>query len=179
MKGIIFNVVEEVVTELFDAETWDQLLADARLDGAYTALGNYEDHELESILAAGCQALGQDRPGLLRIVGRRSLEKLSDRVPDSLTNAPDPFTFIERVNSIIHPEVLKLYPGSMPPVFECERRDDRLLVNYRSSRDLGALAEGLLTAVGDRFDLTLDVVPIANEESAFSEGVVFSVTVSA
>lgn len=178
MKGIIFNVVEEVVTELFDAETWDQLLAEAQLDGAYTALGNYEDRELESILAAGCQALGQDRPGLLRIVGRRALEKLCDRVPDSLTSAPDPFTFIERVNSIIHPEVLKLYPGSMPPVFECERRNDRLLVNYRSSRHLGALAEGLLTAVGDRFDLTLEVVPIANDETAFSEGVVFSVTSS-
>ncbi len=120
MKGIVFNVVEEIVTELFDADTWDHLLDEAKVDGSYTTLGNYGDHELEDIVAAACVATGQGREDLLRIIGRRALPKLCERVPDDVTRAPDPMTFIERVNSIIHPEVLKLYPGSVPPIFECQ-----------------------------------------------------------
>ena len=45
MKGVIFNVIEEVVGDLFGDETWDDLLETAEVDGAYTALGNYADTE--------------------------------------------------------------------------------------------------------------------------------------
>lgn len=172
MKGIIFNVVEEVVTELFDAATWDHLLQEADVDGSYTALGNYEEIELERIVAAGCAATGEDREGLLRIVGRRSLTKLCERVPASVISASDAFSFIESVNDIIHPEVLKLYPGSAPPVFECERVGDQLRVQYRSTRDLGSLAEGLITAVGDRFGTTLDVAAQEGDEVVFLVSIV-------
>jgi len=45
VKGIIFNVAEEVVTDLYGADAWDSLLASAELEGAYTSLGNYDDAE--------------------------------------------------------------------------------------------------------------------------------------
>ena len=167
MKGIIFNVIEEVVTDLFDHETWDELLRAADLEGAYTALGNYGDHEVEAIVAAGCSALGNSRDELLEVVGRKALPKLADRVPQSVTESPDAFSFIERVNMIIHPEVLKLYPGSVPPVFDCERDGDALLVTYRSTRDLGSLALGLLRAVGDRFDTELVIDTIGEDPPMF------------
>ena len=41
MKGVIFNVAEFTVTDEFGAETWDDLLEAADVDGAYTALGDY------------------------------------------------------------------------------------------------------------------------------------------
>jgi hypothetical protein len=167
MKGIIFNVLEEVVTEMFDADTWDGLLEHAELDGTYTALGNYGDHELEGIVTAGCSATGHERDDLLLILGRRMLPKLCDRVPESVTQAADPFTFIENVNMIIHPEVLKLYPGAAPPAFECERTSDGLLVRYSSRRDLSALAEGLLSGVGDRFDVPMTVTAVDGEPGVF------------
>lgn len=157
MKGIIFNVVEEVITDMFDADTWDHLLAEAAVDGSYTSLGNYPDHELESVVAAGCRATGETREDLLRTIGRRALPKLCARVADEVVDAPDPLTFIERVNDIIHPEVLKVYPEARPPVFVCERHRDGLHITYSSSRDLHSLAAGLLEGVGDRFDCTIDV----------------------
>ena len=38
MKGIVFNLLEEVVTEAYGADAWDSLLDAAGLDGAYTSL---------------------------------------------------------------------------------------------------------------------------------------------
>ena len=46
MKGIIFNLLEEVVTQAHGEEVWDQLLDAAQVDGAFTSLGNYPDEDL-------------------------------------------------------------------------------------------------------------------------------------
>ena len=152
MKGVIFNVVEEVVEDLFDTDTWDDLLDAAEVDGAYTALGDYADSELLSIVTAACAATGMTPEDLLRTVGHHALPKLASRVPESLTDAPDAFTFIRNVNDIIHPEVLKIYPDSIPPAFTFEDHPDGLVVHYRSARHLPALAEGLLSGVTLLFD---------------------------
>lgn len=161
MKGVIFNVVEEVVLELFDADTWDDLLDEADLDGAYTALGDYADGELLAIVAATCKATGMSADEVLRTVGHHALPKLASRVPDSLTDAPDALTFIRKVNDIIHPEVLKIYPDSIPPAFEFEDHDEGLIVQYRSARNLPALAHGLLTGLSLLFeDEEITVEPV-------------------
>jgi len=147
MKGVIFNVVEEVVHDLFDADTWDDLLDASDLDGAYTALGDYADTELLAIVAAASKATGMTADDVLRTVGHHALPKLASRVPESLTDAPDAYSFIRKVNDIIHPEVLKLYPDAIPPLFTFEDHPDGLVVHYGSQRNLPALAEGLLSGI--------------------------------
>jgi hypothetical protein len=170
MKGVIFNVVEEVIEDLFDADTWDALLDEADVDGAYTALGDYADTELLAIVAAACKATGMSAEEVLRTVGHHALPKLASRVPDSLTDAPDAFSFIRNVNDIIHPEVLKIYPDSIPPAFVFEEHTEGLVVQYRSARNLPALAEGLLSGVSLLFDEDISVTPIEpgeNDEPRF------------
>ena len=41
MKGIVFNLLEEIVRETYGEDTWDDLLDSADLDGAYTSLRIY------------------------------------------------------------------------------------------------------------------------------------------
>ena len=41
MKGIIFNLLEEVVRKDYGDESWEDLLEAGQVDGAYTSLGNY------------------------------------------------------------------------------------------------------------------------------------------
>ena len=79
MKGLIFNVVEEVVTELYDADTWDDLLDAAGVDGAYTALGNYDDDELIGIVDAASTATGNAGGG--PVAGRGPSRPPSPRRP--------------------------------------------------------------------------------------------------
>ncbi len=49
MKGVLFNVVEDVVVDQFSEEVWDDVLQRAELAGAYTALGNYPDDDLDTL----------------------------------------------------------------------------------------------------------------------------------
>ena len=58
MKGIIFNLVEEVVTAAYGEDTWDSLLDEAGLDGSYTSLGSYPDEDLFQLVGAASKALG-------------------------------------------------------------------------------------------------------------------------
>lgn len=158
MKGVIFNVVEEVVTDLYDRDTWDDLLDAAEADGAYTALGNYADAELVLIAEVAAAATGMAIDDLWRTVGRLALPKLAARLPDSMGAGTDALSFLCDVNDIIHPQVRALYPEAVPPVFEFEHREDGdLAVRYRSERELVPLAEGLMLGCGDQFDQPLEV----------------------
>lgn len=52
MKGVVFNIVEEFVTEGWSVDDWDDLLDEAGLDGAYTTLGTYPDAQLGALVEA-------------------------------------------------------------------------------------------------------------------------------
>ncbi len=166
MKGVLFNVVQEVVEEAYGDDTWDDLLDDAGLLGAYTALGDYPDHELVALVAAASLRSGLGPDAVLRTVGRLALPRLLDRLPPRVPLADEPLAFVRSVNDIIHPEVLKLYPASRPPVFDCEDSGDGLLVRYRSTRSLPDLAHGLLEAVDDHFEQSVLVERIADDDES-------------
>ena len=50
MKGIIFNLLEEVVTQEHGEEAWEDLLDRSGVEGAYTSLGSYPDQEFLALL---------------------------------------------------------------------------------------------------------------------------------
>ncbi len=40
MKGVVFNLLEQVVSEEAGEATWEQAISDSGVDGAYTSLGH-------------------------------------------------------------------------------------------------------------------------------------------
>jgi hypothetical protein len=79
VKGIVFNLLEEVVTAQHRAATWDRLLDAAGLEGAYTLLGSYPDADLEKLVAAASAALNVPAADVVRWFGRSALPLLADR----------------------------------------------------------------------------------------------------
>ena len=60
------------------------------------------------------------------------------------------------LNSIIHAEVRKLYPGAEVPEFEFSTpADGALIMTYGSRRRLCALAEGFIQGTADHFGQTV------------------------
>lgn len=145
MKGIIFNLVEEVVTDRYGEDAWDDLLTAAGLDGAYTSLGSYPDDELFRLVAAAADHLGLPPDVVVRTLGEAAIPLLADRYPPFFAGHTSTKSFLLTLNDIIHPEVRKLYPGAQVPSFGFEESPaDTVLMRYRSERKLCALAEGFV-----------------------------------
>lgn len=145
MKGVVFNVLEQLVVDQHGEDEWDDLLADAGLTGAYTSLGNYDHREFEAIVAAAGRRWGERPDDVVRWCGRHAIPIFARRYPQLFAPHSDTRAFALTLNAIIHPEVLKLYPGAAVPVFDFDTSDpDVLELAYASERGLCAFAEGLL-----------------------------------
>ncbi len=145
MKGIVFNLLEEIVQQTYGEDTWDDLLEKATLDGAYTSLGNYPDEHLGRLVSVTAQALDMSPEAVVCWVGREALPLMAVRFPSFFTPHDDTRSFVLTLNSIIHPEVRKLYPGADVPEFGFDTSSpDTLIMRYNSARKMCAFARGLI-----------------------------------
>ncbi len=152
MKGIIFNLLEEVVTAEYGEDTWDVLLDRSSAGGAYTSLGSYADDELMKLVGAVSEALELPPDTVVRWFGERALPLLAERYPAFFSPHTSTRPFLLTLNDIIHPEVRKLYPGADVPVFGFDLGPNGTLVmTYRSERKLCSLAEGFLAGAAQHY----------------------------
>lgn len=158
MKGIVFNLLEEIVARDYGEDTWDDLLDDAAVGGAYTSLGSYGDEELMRLVAAASARFELPPQDVVRWFGRNATPIFRERFPAFFEPHDSTRPFVLTLNEIIHPEVRKLYPGADVPVFEFDASSQEVLVmGYRSARKLCAFAEGLLQGAGDVFGETVAI----------------------
>jgi hypothetical protein len=152
MKGIIFNLLEEVVTNAYGEDTWDELLVAANVNGIYTSLGSYPDENVQALVAAAASKLDWTPFAVLRWFGQQAMPLLFARYPEFFQKHTSTRSFLLSVNTIIHPEVLKIYPGALVPMFEFrDAPDGGLLMGYRSPRRLCALAQGFAEGAAEHF----------------------------
>jgi hypothetical protein len=151
MKGVVFNLLEQVVTEKYGEEVWDSLLEATRQEGAYTAVGSYADEDFLALVGAASKALDVPADDLVRWFGRSSLPLLKERYP-AFFDHESTRSFILTLNDVIHPEVRKLFPGADVPDFDFELSgDDGVALGYQSVRKLCSFAEGLIEGAAEYF----------------------------
>lgn len=152
MKGVVFNLLEEVVTAEYGPETWDMLIEASQSSGVYTSLGTYPDDELFAFVGAASEALGIDPQDVIRWFGRKALPLMAERYPVFFDGHRSTHTFILTLNNIIHPEVRKVYPGADVPEFGFAVLDkNEILMTYASKRKLCSFAKGLIEGSADFF----------------------------
>jgi len=152
MKGIIFNLLEDVVVEIHGDAVWDALLDQSDLDGVYTSLGSYDDAEIMGLVSAAGNALSLTDDEVLRWFGRRAIPGMAKRWPAFFVAHQNTIPFLRTLNSVIHPEVRKLYAGAYCPHFDfTSPTDGSLLIGYRSPRQLCGLAHGFVLGAGDHY----------------------------
>jgi len=145
MKGVVFNLLEETVRRAFGVDVWDELVDAAGVSGAYTSLGAYPDPELEALISAAMRKLSMDRDAVLRWFGQSAIPVLAELYPKFFNEAASGRDFTAGVNTIIHAEVRKLYPGAECPHFRiADAADGGMVMEYLSSRRMCALAQGFV-----------------------------------
>ena len=158
MKGIVFNLLEHVVTDEFGADTWDDLIDIAGVDGVYTSLGSYPDEDLGKLVMAASEKTGMTPDDIVRWFGERTLPIFAERYPDLFTAHANTREFLLHLNDVIHPEVKKLYPGAATPSFSYDTSSpDVLVMEYRSGRHLCSFAEGLVSGTAEHYGEALAI----------------------
>ncbi|MGB6451748.1 MAG: heme NO-binding domain-containing protein [Steroidobacteraceae bacterium] len=158
MKGIVFNLLEGVIIAQHGEAAWDGVLAAIGSPGAYTSLGNYPDDQIERLVVASASALKMTPAEAWRWFGRKAMPLLARRYPHFFAEHRKTIPFVLSVNSIIHPEVRKLYAGAHCPHFRFQHTaDDALRMTYDSPRRLCALAHGFIEGAADHFGETAAV----------------------
>lgn len=57
VKGVVFNLLEQAVTDAHGDDVWIDLLEEAGVEGAYTSLGSYPDSEIVALVGAAANQL--------------------------------------------------------------------------------------------------------------------------
>ena len=159
MKGIVFNIFSDLVTDNFGLETWDALIerTNPGSQAVYTSGEVYPDEELVAYVTELSAITGAAAPQLIKTFGKYMMHKFKGMHPEFL-DGHSAKSFLESVHGVIHVEVKKLHPDSLLPTFEYESSgDDNLTMIYSSPRKLCALAEGLVEGVGQVFDESIEL----------------------
>jgi hypothetical protein len=157
MKGVVFNLLEQLVARDYGEETWDTLLEASDLDGVYTSLGSYADEDLMKLVGAAAEELDMSPDQVVRWFGRNALPLFAVHYPQLFEPHDSTRSFVLTLNEIIHPEVRKLYPGADVPVFDFATRNGSLVMGYKSPRKMCAFAEGLLHGAADHYNERLTI----------------------
>lgn len=155
VKGVVFNLLEDVVCDKHGEDAWDDVLDEAGVEGVYTAIGSYPDAEFVQLLQCLPGAQAGALSGTLRSFGHSAMGRLAALYPALFSPHTATMPFLLTLNEIIHPAVRCLYPGADVPVFDftvapVEDGSD-LVVGYRSARRLCYLAEGFIEGAAAHF----------------------------
>ena len=155
MKGIIFNLLEQFISENWGDKVYEEILNECSLEtkGPFVGPGGYPDSDLMAIVSKGVEKSGIALPELLRKFGRFCFPIMAEKFPDFVTPYKHPRDFLKAADSIIHLEIKKLWEDAKPPGFVFREPDsDRLIMEYRSERKLCKFMEGLIEGVGDYYN---------------------------
>lgn len=159
MKGVIFNILEEMVIEQAGIEAWNTILIQKpQCSGIYTAAASYEDAELFTLVNAVCEAINKPQEYVVEAFGQFLFSQLAKRYSVFCEQSTNLKHFLKQVDSVIHVEVAKLYADSKLPKFDYDEPDDETLVMYyRSERKLCLLAEGLIRGAASHYNQQITI----------------------
>ena len=154
MKGVVFNILEEMVEEGYGMEVWNEILDEAQdSTGVFIAFESYPDEKLFDLVGIICKKLDQPAEVIVEAFGTFMFSKLAQRHSNFLEGHDSLDSFLKSIHDVIHVEVAKLYSDPNLPAIECfDNPDKTMTLRYRSPRKLCILAEGLIRGAAKKFE---------------------------
>lgn len=143
-----------MVDEEFGPEVTEQIIALSNLPsgGAYTNVGTYDHSEIVTLVDNLSKVSGLEVTSLVFDFGKYLIKRFQVLFPQYFVDISDVTVLLERVNDYIHVEVRKLYRDAQLPQISTERiAGGGLVLNYRSARGMGGLAQGMIAGSNEIF----------------------------
>ena len=160
MKGEVFNLFEAFICNNWGEDRFEEILenASSELETKEPFVGpeTYPDHDMLTMVKHTCSSLEVEVSDAMKSFGEFCFKPLASKVPELVSSLETPFDLLSKLDSVVHPEVRKLYPGAITPHFKASKNEDgSITLEYRSPRKLYDFAEGLLAAVAKHFNKNL------------------------
>ena len=153
MKGVVFDILRDMVEENYGMEGWQAILDKSGSDGLYISTQTYEDAELMGLVSAASDITKISVSDLVFAFGEYMVPSFYKRYPSFFDNAENFIKFLVSVDQIIHVEVRKLFPDAGLPTFDYnDEKSNHLTMIYKSPRKLCRLAEGLISGSAKHFN---------------------------
>ncbi|UTW47185.1 heme NO-binding domain-containing protein [Bacterioplanoides sp. SCSIO 12839] len=163
MKGIVFDMLRDMVEEQYGLEGWQAVIDQAGSDGLYISTDSYPDAELLGLVAAASDITAIEASDLVFAFGQFMVGEFYKRFPRYFDDCDGLIDFLLSVDRVIHVEVRKLFPDAGVPEFRYsqstpeqkspdQQSPDQLTMIYQSQRKLCRLAEGLIDGSAKHFD---------------------------
>ena len=110
MKGIVMNLLAEMVETQLGIDEWNQVLDAADESGIFTATAIYEDARLLQLVSILSERNHIAVDDLVFSFGQFMFPAFYARYPNLIDHHDNMLDFLESLDSVIHVEVVKLYP---------------------------------------------------------------------
>jgi hypothetical protein len=159
MKGIIFNVLEDMLVQQCGMEVWNELLQKhAPQNRVYVSAKSYEASELLSIVQDVALRLNLPIQDVVKKFGHFLFHGLAARHQDVVSKFPDYTSLVLGIHDVIHTEVNKLYHDPALPTISGKLLNPKQIeIHYASPRQLCFCAEGLLFGAAEHFQQKISI----------------------
>jgi hypothetical protein len=161
MKGSIVKCMEEMVTEKFGAQKWDESMDRAGIPAErrnFTVLSDVKDADVHAIMKGISQTTSLNMPQVMDAFGEYWSTVFAPRVYAAYFSSAKSARELLLNLDHIHETVTKSIKFAHPPRFTYEwKGDKRLIMHYNSRRGMVALMPGLVRGVGKHFKEKLSV----------------------
>ncbi|MDO9181264.1 MAG: heme NO-binding domain-containing protein [Bacteriovorax sp.] len=159
MKGVVFVALAEMIQGKYGHRTWNEIIEKSQVEsaGVYTAAETYKDEEALQLLAVISEKLSARSDEVLSIFGIFLIKYFKKKYPQffETNNFPD---FLCSIDNIVHVEIKKLAPDSIPPkVLATIIDSNHITVVYFSKRKLCYLAKGLIKGASHIYGVNAEV----------------------
>lgn len=153
MKGVIFTEFLDLVESKYGMEMADRVLTKGCPgDAGFTSVGTYDYRILIDLVVELSKAIDQTPSQVVFDFGKNLFSRLLLIYPDATKGVTNTIDQIQRVQSVIHHEVTKLYTDVELPSFNFPPSPDgEFLIEYISARPFADFAEGLIAAAIEHF----------------------------
>jgi hypothetical protein len=159
VRGVVFNLLEQVVVETAGEDEWDDLLDRAGSDGVYTSACDYDITELLRLVEAA-KGVGTTVPGRLRWLGRRAVPHLVELRTDVFEAHATVASLLRAAEETVQAEVRPFTDGPLRTMFDVHHdptAPGAFAVGCHLPGGLCAAVEGVLIGVAEHYGQTLRV----------------------
>ena len=159
MHGIIHTELREFVTSVMGIDGWRQVASTAGVsETEYVSRQSYADNDVPAIVGAASVLSGDAVPALLRAFGVYLAPTLLSVYRPYVKSHWRTLDLIEHTETTMHKAVRLRDPGAAPPMLSVQRVSaDEVLIDYRSTRRLCQVAEGIASGVATHYGEQVEV----------------------